>query len=132
MERHVDADALLLGITGNRPLEDEYLSTLIGAVKMMRKGCTAVCDLDFEPPAPTSEGLEAIVRARPRASPRPALALPCATRNVRELPTDRHRRVGPHAGSRTRSRPSFETVAGFGQRGRAPVPGATPTGGLAR
>ena len=50
-------------ITGNRTVEDKYLSTLIGAVEMVRKGCTAAYDLNFELPAPTSEGLEAIGRA---------------------------------------------------------------------
>ena len=50
-------------ITGGRTLEDKYLSTLIGAVEMVRKGCTAAYDLSFELPAPTAEGLEAIGRA---------------------------------------------------------------------
>ena len=50
-------------ITGNRTVEDKYLSTLIGAVEMVRKGCTAAYDLNFELPAPTSEGLEVIGRA---------------------------------------------------------------------
>ena len=50
-------------ITGGRTLEDKYLSTLIGAVEMVRKGCTAAYDLSFEFPAPTPEGLEAIGQA---------------------------------------------------------------------
>ena len=50
-------------ITGGRTLEDKYLSTLIGAVEMVRKGCTAAYDLSFELPAPVPEGLEAVGRA---------------------------------------------------------------------
>ena len=50
-------------ITGGRMLEDKYLSTLIGAVEMVRKGCTAAYDLSFESPGPTREGLEAIGQA---------------------------------------------------------------------
>ena len=50
-------------ITGGRTLEDKYLSTLIGAVEMVRKGCTAAYDLSFEFPAPTPDGLKAIGQA---------------------------------------------------------------------
>ncbi len=50
-------------IAGGRTLEDKYLSTAIGAVEMVRKGCTAAYDLTFEFPAPTAEGLEAVGRA---------------------------------------------------------------------
>ncbi len=61
-------------ITGNRTLEDKYLSTLIGAVEMVRKGCTAAYDLNFEFPAPTPEGLEAIGRAYADAGMRAVVA----------------------------------------------------------
>jgi cytosine/adenosine deaminase-related metal-dependent hydrolase len=44
-------------ITGNRTAEDKYLSTLLGAVEMVMKGCTACYDLSFEWPLPTAEGL---------------------------------------------------------------------------
>ncbi len=50
-------------ISGNRSLEDKYLSAKLGAVEMVLKGCTAAYDLPFEWPAPTSEGLEAVGRA---------------------------------------------------------------------
>ena len=49
-------------IGGNRTLEDKYLSTLIGAVEMVLKGCTACYDLSFEFPTPSIEGLEAVGR----------------------------------------------------------------------
>src|SRR5271169_825196 len=44
-------------ITGNRTTEDKYLSTQLGAVEMVLKGCTACYDLSFEWPLPTTEGL---------------------------------------------------------------------------
>ena len=61
-------------ITGSRTLEDKYLSTLIGAVEMVRKGCTAAYDLNFEFSAPTPEGLEAIGRAYDDAGMRAVVA----------------------------------------------------------
>ena len=61
-------------ITGGRTLEDKYLSTLIGAVEMVRKGCTAAYDLSFEFPAPTAEGLEAVGRAYADAGMRAVVA----------------------------------------------------------
>ncbi len=44
-------------ITGNRSAEDRYLSTQLGAVEMVMKGCTACYDLSFEWPLPSAEGL---------------------------------------------------------------------------
>jgi guanine deaminase len=50
-------------ISGGRSLEDKHLSTKIGALEMVLKGCTAAYDLAFEWPTPTPEGLEASGRA---------------------------------------------------------------------
>ena len=50
-------------INGGRTLEDKHLSTTLGAVEMVLKGCTAAYDLAFEWPAPTPEGLAASGRA---------------------------------------------------------------------
>ncbi len=50
-------------IGGNRTLEDKYLGTLIGAIEMVMKGCTAAYDMTVEFPAPTPEGIEASARA---------------------------------------------------------------------
>jgi cytosine/adenosine deaminase-related metal-dependent hydrolase len=50
-------------INGGRTLEDKYLSTKLGAIEMVLKGCTAAYDLAFEWPAPTPEGLNAAGRA---------------------------------------------------------------------
>jgi guanine deaminase len=44
-------------ITGHRTANDKYLSTQLGAVEMVMKGCTACYDLSFEWPLPTGEGL---------------------------------------------------------------------------
>ena len=44
-------------LVGNRTIEDNYLSTQLGAVEMVLKGCTACYDLSFEWPVPTAEGL---------------------------------------------------------------------------
>ena len=50
-------------LNGNRTPEDQYLSAAIGAVEMLKNGCTAAYDLFMAVPAPTAEGVEAIVRA---------------------------------------------------------------------
>jgi guanine deaminase len=50
-------------MSGSRNVEEKYLSTLIGAVEMVRKGCTACYDLFYEFPAPSQEGLEAVAQA---------------------------------------------------------------------
>ncbi len=61
-------------VNGNRALEDKYISTLIGAVEMIRKGCTAAYDLTYEFPLPSPEGLEAMARAYSDAGMRAVLA----------------------------------------------------------
>ncbi len=50
-------------INGHRNDEDRYLSTLISAIEMVRKGCTACFDLAAMLPVPTVEGLNEIARA---------------------------------------------------------------------
>lgn len=54
---------LAAGTSGQRTLEDKYLSAQLAAVEMVRRGCTAFYDLYFELPAPTVEGLHAAARA---------------------------------------------------------------------
>ena len=61
-------------ITGGRTLEDKYLSTYVGAIEMLLKGCTACYDLTVEFPLPTVEGLEACGRAYSDAGMRAVLA----------------------------------------------------------
>src|SRR2546423_12352091 len=50
-------------IAGGRTLEDKYLTTYVGAIEMLLKGCTACYDLTVEFPLPSVEGLEACGRA---------------------------------------------------------------------
>lgn len=59
---------------GHRTLEDKYLTTLIGAVEMVLKGCTAAYDLFFEFPTPSPEGLDAVARAYSDAGMRAIVA----------------------------------------------------------
>ena len=48
---------------GSRSDEDRYLSAALGAVEMLRRGCTACYDLTFQLPYPTPEGLHAVGQA---------------------------------------------------------------------
>jgi guanine deaminase len=50
-------------IGGHRTQEDRYLSTLLSAIEMLRKGCTSCYDLALMLPVPTPEGLHEIARA---------------------------------------------------------------------
>lgn len=50
-------------LNGGRTLEDKYLSALISAVEMVRKGCTACYDLAVEIPVPTAGGMRAVGQA---------------------------------------------------------------------
>lgn len=61
-------------ITGYRTLEDKYLSTYVGAVEMLLKGCTACYDLTSDFPLPSVEALEACGRAYADAGMRAVLA----------------------------------------------------------
>src|SRR5882757_7689596 len=61
-------------ITGGRTLEDKYLSTYVGAIEMLLKGCTACYDLTVEFPLPSVEGMDACGRAYADAGMRAVLA----------------------------------------------------------
>jgi guanine deaminase len=50
-------------LNGNRTPEEHYLSAAIGAVEMLKNGCTAAYDLFMAVPAPTPEGIAAVVQA---------------------------------------------------------------------
>jgi 5-methylthioadenosine/S-adenosylhomocysteine deaminase len=71
-------------ITGNRSLEDRYLSTQLGAVEMVMKGCTACYDLSFEWPLPTAEGLGLAAQAYADIGMRAVLAPMVADRSFFE------------------------------------------------
>ncbi len=67
--------------SGRRTLEDKYLSAVIGAAEMVRKGCTAAYDLFAEFPVPTPEGVEAVARAYRDVGMRAAIAPMMADRS---------------------------------------------------
>ena len=50
-------------LNGGRTDDDRYLSTLLAAVEMLRKGCTACYDLAAMLPCPSVEGLNGIAQA---------------------------------------------------------------------
>jgi 5-methylthioadenosine/S-adenosylhomocysteine deaminase len=50
-------------LNGCRTPEDHYLSAAIGAIEMLKTGCTAAYDLFMAVPAPSAEVVEAVVRA---------------------------------------------------------------------
>ena len=50
-------------LSSGRTPQDRYVSAAIGAVEMLKSGCTAAYDLFMTLPAPTNDGIEAVVRA---------------------------------------------------------------------
>src|ERR1700733_7268704 len=50
-------------INGNRTDDDRYLSTLLSAVEMLRKGCTSCYDLSAMLPVPSVAGLHVVAQA---------------------------------------------------------------------
>src|SRR5438552_10642170 len=71
-------------ISGNRTAEDKYLSTQLGAVEMVMKGCTACYDLSFEWPLPTAEGLALAGKAYADVGMRAVIAPMVADRSFYE------------------------------------------------
>src|SRR5262245_64082005 len=71
-------------ISGNRTAEDKYLSTYIGALEMLMKGCTACYDLTVEFPQPTQEGLAACAKAYADAGMRAVVAPMVASHTLYE------------------------------------------------
>ena len=50
-------------LNGNRTIEDHYLSAALGAVEMLKSGCSATYDLFMGIPFPTIEIIEAVIQA---------------------------------------------------------------------
>src|ERR1700758_2574106 len=71
-------------ITGHQSAEDKYLSTQLGAVEMVLKGCTACYDLSFEWPLPTAEGLAQAAQAYADVGMRAVVAPMVADRSFYE------------------------------------------------
>jgi 5-methylthioadenosine/S-adenosylhomocysteine deaminase len=61
-------------LAGARDPETMYLSTLLGAIDMLSKGCTACFDLVYEFPCPTRQGFMAVAQAYADAGMRAVLA----------------------------------------------------------
>ena len=68
-------------LNGGRTDDDRYLSTLLTAVEMLRKGCTACYDLAAMLPVPTVEGLHSISQAYADAGMRAVIAPMIADRS---------------------------------------------------
>ncbi len=64
----------LPGLGANRTAHDKYLNGLVGAVEMIRRGCTSCFDLFFEFPKPSRDGLTALGQAYSDAGVRAVIA----------------------------------------------------------
>jgi 5-methylthioadenosine/S-adenosylhomocysteine deaminase len=74
-------------LNGGRTLQEKYLSALISAVEMLRKGCTSCYDLVVELPVPTAEGIRAVAQAYHDVGMRAVVAPMMADRTLyRALP----------------------------------------------
>ena len=82
-------------INGNRSAEDKYLSTQLGAVEMVLKGCTACYDLSFEWPLPTAEGLAQAAQAYADVGMRAVVAPMIADRSFYEAIPGLHDALPP-------------------------------------
>jgi 5-methylthioadenosine/S-adenosylhomocysteine deaminase len=70
--------------TGRRSAEDHYLSSVIGAAEMVRKGCTAAYDMFGEFPLPTPAGVEAVAKGYADVGVRATIAPMMADRSFYE------------------------------------------------
>ena len=61
-------------LLAGRTVEEQYLSAAIGAIEMLKTGCTSAYDLFMALPAPTLDGCEAVVRAYADVGMRAVLA----------------------------------------------------------
>lgn len=61
-------------LNANRTVEDHYVSAALGAVEMLKNGCTTAYDLFMAVPAPTVEDMGAVARAYTDAGMRAVLA----------------------------------------------------------
>jgi len=101
-------------ITGNRSAEDKYLSTQLGAVEMVMKGCTACYDLSFEWPLPTAEGLTLAGKAYADVGMRAVVAPMVADRSFYEAIPGLTEALPPPLGARVaelRLPPAESTLA---------------------
>jgi guanine deaminase len=66
---------------GGQTLEEKYVSTLLGALEMLSKGCTGCYDLFYEFPLPSGEGINAAAQAYADAGMRAVIAPMLADRS---------------------------------------------------
>jgi 5-methylthioadenosine/S-adenosylhomocysteine deaminase len=71
-------------LNGGRTDDDRYLSTLLAAVEMLRKGCTACYDLAAMLPVPSAAALNNVARAYADVGMRAVVAPMVADRNFYE------------------------------------------------
>ena len=71
-----------VAISGNRSVEDKYLSAALSAVEMVRRGCTAAYDLTVEFPLPSVEGISAVAQAYADVGMRAVVAPMMADRSL--------------------------------------------------
>src|ERR1700728_4120778 len=71
-------------LTGHRTAEDKSLTTQLGAVEMVLKGCTAAYDLFFEWPLPSPDGLAMVAQAYADVGMRAVVAPMVADRSFYE------------------------------------------------
>ncbi|MFQ5786085.1 MAG: amidohydrolase family protein [Alphaproteobacteria bacterium] len=71
-------------LSGGRTLDHKYLAAHLGALEMVRKGCTACYDLYVEIPWPSREGMAAVGRAYADAGMRAVIAPMLADRSFYE------------------------------------------------
>lgn len=69
-------------LNASRTLEDKYLSALVSAIEMVRKGCTACYDLFVEYPVPSADGVHAVGRAYQDVGMRAVIAPMVADRTL--------------------------------------------------
>ncbi|MFM9881994.1 MAG: amidohydrolase family protein [Burkholderiales bacterium] len=67
-----------------RTVEDKYLSAILGAAEMVRKGCTAAYDMFAEFPLPTVDGVNAVAQAYADVGMRATVAPMMADRSFYE------------------------------------------------
>lgn len=90
-------------LNGSRTLEDKYLSAQLSAVEMVRKGCTAACDLFVEYPVPSTEGVDAVARAYRDVGMRAVIAPMMADHTLYQAYLPRARRSAVRGAARDRA-----------------------------
>jgi guanine deaminase len=106
--------ASVAATTSGRALDDKYLSAVLSAIEMVRKGCTAAYDMFVEYPATTPEGVYAVGRAYADVGMRAVIAPMLADRTMWEaLPglADALPEAARAAVERVRTTPAEASVA---------------------